>query len=43
MKIVLDTNIVVSGLIQPLGNPAQVLALALSGTAQVCHDERIIS
>lgn len=43
MKIVLDTNIVVSGLLQSQGNPAQVLALVLSGAIQVCHDERILA
>src|SRR5438046_1814134 len=43
MKIVLDTNILVSGLLQPLGNPAQVLTLALAGAVQVCYDERILA
>jgi len=43
MKIVLDTNIIVSGLLQSQGNPAQVLALALAGAVQVCHDERILA
>ena len=43
MKIVLDTNIVVSGLLQSKGNPAQVLTLALAGTVQVCHAERILA
>jgi len=43
MKIVLDTNIVVSALLQSQGNPAQVLALALAGAVQVCHDERIFA
>lgn len=43
MKIVLDTNIVVSGLLQSQGNPAQVLTLALAGAVQVCHDERILA
>ena len=43
MKIVLDTNVVVSGLLQSLGNPAQVLTLALAGAVQVCHDERILA
>ena len=37
MKVVLDTNIVVSGLLQPKGNPAQVLSLALAGAVQVCY------
>ena len=43
MIIVLDTNIVVSGLLQSLGNPAQILTLALAGAVQVCHDERILA
>lgn len=43
MKIVLDTNIVVSGLLKSQGNPAQVLTLALAGAVQVCHDERILA
>jgi putative PIN family toxin of toxin-antitoxin system len=43
MKIVLDTNIVVSGLLHSEGNPGQVLALALSGAIQVCHDEPILA
>ena len=43
MKIVLDTNIVVSGLLQSQGNPAQVLTLALAGAVQVCHDKRILA
>jgi len=43
MKIVLDTNVLVSGLLQPKGNPAQVVALALAGAVQVCHDERILA
>ena len=43
MKIVLDTNIVVSGVLQSQGNPAQVLTLALAGAVEVCHDERILA
>ncbi len=43
MKIVLDTNIIVSGLLQSLGNPAQVLALALAGAVQICYDKRILA
>jgi len=43
MKIVLDTNIVVSGLLQSQGNPARVLTLALVGALQVCHDKRILA
>ena len=43
MKIVLDTNIVVSGLLKSQGNPAQVLALVLSGAIQICHDASILT
>jgi len=43
MKIVLDTNIVVSGLLQSQGNPAQVLTLVLLGAIRVCHDKRILA
>ena len=43
MKIVLDTNIIVSGLLKSQGNPAQVLTLALAGAVQVCRDERILA
>lgn len=39
----LDTNVVVSGLLQAQGNPAQVLALVLSGAIQICRDKRILA
>ena len=35
-RIVLDTNIFVSALLQPLGPPAEVLLLVLSGAVQLC-------
>ncbi len=43
MKVVLDTNVVVSGLLQSKGNPAHVLTLALAGAVKVCHDQRILA
>jgi putative PIN family toxin of toxin-antitoxin system len=43
MKIVLDTNIVVSGLLQSQGNPGRVLTLVLSGAVEVCHDDQILA
>lgn len=43
MKIVLDTNVIVSGLLQSKGNPAQVVALVLAGAVQACHDRRILA
>lgn len=43
MRVVLDTNIVVSGLLQAQGNPAQVVALVLSGAVQACHDKHVLA
>jgi uncharacterized protein len=36
IRVVLDTNIVVSALLQPLGPPAQVYELAIGGALQLC-------
>src|ERR1019366_4739281 len=36
IRVVLDTNIVVSALLQPLGPPAQVFVLAIGGSIQLC-------
>jgi len=43
LKIVIDTNIIVSGLISPYGRPADILRLLLSGEVIICYDARIIS
>jgi putative PIN family toxin of toxin-antitoxin system len=36
IRVVIDTNILVSALLQPLGLPAQVFVLSLSGSIQLC-------
>lgn len=36
IRVVLDTNIVVSALLQPLGPPAQVFQLAIGGAIEFC-------
>src|ERR1700719_2815075 len=36
IRVVLDTNIIVSALLQPLGPSAQLLILALGGSIQLC-------
>jgi putative PIN family toxin of toxin-antitoxin system len=36
IRVVLDTNIIVSALLQPLGPPAQVFLLAVGGSTQLC-------
>ena len=42
MRIVLDTNVLVSALLTPFGPPAEVLRLVTTGIVQVCHDARIL-
>ena len=39
-KIVIDTNVLVSALLSPGGNPAKVLALAMNDQYAVCYDSR---
>jgi len=36
IRVVLDTNIIVSALLQPIGPPAQVFVLAIGGSIQLC-------
>lgn len=43
MKLVLDTNVLVSALISPFGPPARVLDLALSGDVTLHFDDRIMA
>ncbi len=43
MKIVLDSNVLVTALLSPYGSPAQVLQMLLSEQAQLCYDARILS
>jgi putative PIN family toxin of toxin-antitoxin system len=42
MKVVLDTNVLVSGLINPDGTPAQVLNLVLNVRITILYDNRIL-
>ncbi|MBN1534485.1 MAG: putative toxin-antitoxin system toxin component, PIN family [Spirochaetes bacterium] len=43
MKIVLDTNVLVAGTLNPRGTPADILNLILNEAVTVCYDDRIIS
>lgn len=36
IRVILDTNIIVSALLQPAGPPAEVFLMALSGRVQLC-------
>jgi putative PIN family toxin of toxin-antitoxin system len=43
IRVVIDTNIVVSALLQPAGLPAAVLMLALSGKVELCVSDAIFA
>jgi putative PIN family toxin of toxin-antitoxin system len=42
MRIVLDTNVLVSGLMNPNGAPGRIVDLILGGQVQVLYDDRIL-
>ena len=42
MRIVLDTNGLLSGLLSPSGPPGTVVRLITSGAVRVCYDARIL-
>ena len=43
MNVVLDTNVIVSGIIKPDGSPAKLLNMAVNGTLTINADTRILS
>ncbi len=43
MKIVLDTNVLVAGLLSPFGPCAQIVRMVSSGDLTLCLDARILS
>jgi putative PIN family toxin of toxin-antitoxin system len=43
MKIVLDTNIIVSAFINPKGIPGEIISLLLSKKIILCYDNKILS
>lgn len=43
MKAVIDTNVLVSAILNPRGRPADIINLVLNGEIIVCHDDRIIN
>ncbi|GMR23994.1 MAG: putative toxin-antitoxin system toxin component, PIN family [Acidobacteriota bacterium] len=43
MRIVLDTNVVVSGLLTPFGAPAQIVRMVASGHLVLCYDARVLT
>ena len=43
MRIVADTNVLVSGLLSPFGPPGVVVAQIVSGSVSLCYDGRILA
>ncbi|MHC1785302.1 MAG: putative toxin-antitoxin system toxin component, PIN family [Anaerolineaceae bacterium] len=43
MLVVLDTNVIVSGLLNGSGKPGKILDLVLEGQIQVAYDDRILA
>ena len=43
MRIVVDTNVLVSGLLSPFGPPGAIVSLASAGRLSLCYDARILA
>lgn len=43
MKVVLDTNVLVSGLLSPFGSVGEIAQMVTSGILELCYDARILS
>lgn len=43
MRIVLDTNVLVSGLLNPHGAPGRILDLLIAGELTLAYDDRVMS
>ena len=43
MRIVLDTNVIVSGLLSPFGPPGEIVRMVSSGTLILCVDARLLA
>jgi len=43
MRVVLDTNVVVAGLLSPHGAPGKIVSMAGGGLIRLCFDSRILA
>lgn len=43
MRVVLDTNVLVSGLLSPFGPPGEIVRMVSSGAVTLCFDARIFA
>jgi uncharacterized protein len=42
VKVVVDTNVLVAGLLSPFGPPGEIVRMVASGTLSLCFDARIL-
>ncbi len=42
MKVVVDTNVVVAGLLSPHGPPGEIVRMIASGSLSLCFDARVL-
>ena len=43
MKVVLDTNVLVAGLLNPYGAPGRIVQMVAAGELELCFDARILA
>jgi putative PIN family toxin of toxin-antitoxin system len=43
VRIVLDTNVLVSGLLSPFGSPGQIVRMVSAGSVTLCVDARVMA
>ena len=43
MKVVVDTNVLVAGLLSPFGPPGEIVRMIASGAVSLCLDARILT
>lgn len=43
MKVVVDTNVLVSGLLSPFGPPGEIVRMIAGGSLSLCFDARILT
>ena len=43
MRVVIDTNVLVSGLLSPFGPPGAIVGLITAGSLCPCHDARVLA
>lgn len=43
MNVVVDTNVLIAGLLSPFGPPGEIVRMIATGTLRVCYDARILT